>query len=157
MDLASQLLDALVLAIPVACVVWTFTQEEIFKDVQDALKAYQKKHAGSLWRRKLAYMPTCPYCLSHYVSAVFIAVFRFKMVADDWRGYLVSLFAIVLIANTYITAYHLLRVALRAGRAYADRMEAHAQRAQRAAGMGHGVVEKKVSWRPNGTVRTYGR
>lgn len=156
MDLLNQLMDALVLAIPVACIVWTITHEEICRDVQDALKAYQKRQPPGSWRRRLAYMPSCPYCLSHYVAAVFIAVFGFKMLSDDWRGYLVSLFAVVLIANTYLSAYHLLRVALRAGKAYADRAEANAQRAQRAASTA--LNGRKASWRAtNGLRAGHGR
>jgi len=151
MDLATQLLEAIILALPVACVAWTFTQEEVFKEVQDTLKGYQRDYAHSTWRRKLAYLPTCPYCASHYVAAVFLAMFQFKMVADDWRGYVVSLFAVVLVSNVYISVYHLLRVALRASRAYADRMEARAQRSKKLAE----VVPERVrrAWRPAGFLR----
>jgi hypothetical protein len=129
MDYAGQISFALLLAIPVACVVWTFTQEEVFKEVRESLKGYQKRHARSRWRQKLAYMPTCPYCFSHYVAGVFIVLFRFRMLAEDWRGYVVSLFTLVLIANVYMTAYHLLRVWLRRGKAAADRAEAELEHA----------------------------
>jgi hypothetical protein len=131
MDYAGQFQFALLLALPIACVAWTVTQEEVFKEVRDALKAYQRRHAGSLWRRKLAYMPTCPYCFSHYLAALFIAVFRFKMLVDDWRGYLVSLFALVLIANVYVSLYSLLRVALRGAKGAADRAEVGARDVRR--------------------------
>jgi hypothetical protein len=124
MDYASQIAFAVLLAIPVACVAWTITQEELFREVQEGLRAYQREHPDSFWRQKLAYLPTCPYCLSHYVAAVFIALFRFRMLADDWRGYVVSLFALVLLANVYITLYNLLRVVLRAAKAAADRAQA---------------------------------
>lgn len=124
MDYAHQFVYALLLAIPVACVVWTFTQEEIFKEWRDALKAYQRRHSQSLWRQKMAYLPTCPYCFSHYIAGLFVALFQFRMLSDDWRGYLVSLFSLVLIANIYVTVYNLLRVALRAAKAAADRLEA---------------------------------
>ena len=60
------------------------------------------------------------------MAGVLIALLRFKLLADDWRGYLVSLFALVLIANVYITVYHLLRVGLRCLKALADRAEAGA-------------------------------
>jgi hypothetical protein len=120
MDYASQISFAVPLAIPIACIVWTFTQEELFKEVRESLKAYQKRHPDSLWRQKLAYLPTCPYCFSHYVAGAFIALFRFPMLADDWRGYIVSLFTLVLIANFYMSLYNLLRVALRRGKALAD-------------------------------------
>jgi hypothetical protein len=124
MNYAMQMIFALLLAIPVASIVWTFTQEEVFKEVRDSLKAYQKRHADSFWRQKLAYLPTCPYCLSHYVAAVFIAVFNFHMLADDWRGYVVSLFTLVLVTNLYVSLYNLVRVALRRQKALADKAEA---------------------------------
>jgi hypothetical protein len=133
MDYAGQISFALLLAIPIACLVWTFTQEEVFKEVREALKRYQQRHRYSLWRQKLAYMPTCHYCFSHYVAALFVVLFRFRMLADDWRGYLASLFTLVLIANVYMTVYNLLRVWLRRSRALADRAEARLARAAAAA------------------------
>ena len=120
MDYLQQIGFAFLLAIPVACLVWTFTQEEIFKECREAIKSFRQSHVRSLVCRKLAYMPLCPYCLSHYVAAAFVATFRFRMLADDWRGYVVSLFTLVLIANLYVTLYNLLRVVLRAAKAMAD-------------------------------------
>ncbi len=131
MNLGEQLVQALLLAIPIACLAWTITQEEVFHELRDALNAYQERHKHSLWRRKLAYLPTCSYCFSHYVAALFVWLFRFKMLADDWRGYVVSLFSLVLLANVYLTAYQWLRAALRAGRARADQAESRAARARR--------------------------
>ena len=132
---------ALVLAVPIACLVWTFTQEEIFREFRDTLKTYQREHGDSFWRKKLAYLPTCPYCFSHYVTIVFLGLFRFRMLVSDWRGYVVSLFTLVLIANVYITAYNMLRAALRASKAIADRAEAHADEARR-------LSKPMEAWKP---------
>jgi len=123
MEYGTQLVFALILSIPVACITWTVTQEEVFQEMRRYLIRYQDRYHESWWRRKLAYFPTCPYCLSHYVSGLLIALLQFKMLAEDWRGYLVSLFTLVLIANVYITVYHLLRVALRWAKSLADRAE----------------------------------
>jgi hypothetical protein len=131
MEYLGQIAYALVLAVPIACLVWTFTQEEIFREFRDTLKTYQREHGDSFWRKKLAYLPTCPYCFSHYVAIMFLGLFRFRMLVSDWRGYVVSLFTLVLIANVYITAYNMLRAALRASKAIADRAEAHANEAKR--------------------------
>ena len=131
MNLGEQLLRGLLLAMPVACLAWTITQEEVFHELREILKAYQERHKESFWRRKLAYLPTCPYCFSHYVAALFVWLFHYKMLADDWRGYLVSLFSLVLVANVYLTGYQWLRASLRAGRARADQAEARAARAKR--------------------------
>jgi membrane protein required for beta-lactamase induction len=120
MDYLEELVFAVLLAIPVACVTWTFTQEELFREVREFLQALQRRHRDSWWRRKLAFLPTCPYCFSHYVAALFVALLQFKMLSNDWRGYVVSIFTLVLIANVYLTGYHLLRVALRGCRAWAD-------------------------------------
>jgi hypothetical protein len=131
MNLGGQFVWALLLAIPVACVVWTITQEEVFEELREMLRAYQHRHRDSLWRRKLAYLPTCSYCFSHYVAVLLVWLFHFKMLTDDWRGYAVSLFSLVLLANVYLTAYQWLRASLRAGRARADEAEAWAARARR--------------------------
>ena len=122
-EYGGQIVFALILGIPVACITWTVTQEDIFQEMRIYLAGYHAHHRHAWWRRKLAYMPTCPYCLSHYVAGVLIVLLHFKMLSDDWRGYLVSLFTLVLIANVYITVYHLLRVGLRWTRSMADRAE----------------------------------
>ena len=127
MGYGNQIAFALILSIPVACITWTVTQEEIFATVRLNLARYPSRHGDSWWRRQIAYAPTCPYCLSHYVAAMLVALLNFKMLADDWRGYLVSLFTIVLIANVYITIYHVLRVGLRWERSLADRAETAAR------------------------------
>lgn len=113
MELGSQLGFALVLAAPVACVSWTVTREEVFKEFRTTLDHYQKRRAKSLLWRKLAYMPTCPYCFSHYVTAVFVAVSHFKMLGDGLLGYTVSFFTVVFAANVYLSGYQLLRGATR--------------------------------------------
>lgn len=127
LGLGAQLAYALLLAIPVASVAWTVTQEELFKEVREKLSCYQKRCPDSIWRRKLAYMPTCPYCFSHYVGAFFVVLCHFPMLVPDWRGYLVSVFTVVMISNTYISGYNLLRAGLRALRARADEAEANAR------------------------------
>ena len=78
LDYGSQIVFALILGIPVACITWTVTQEEVFQDMRRYLARYRDRHEGSWWRRKLAYLPTCPYCLSHYVSGLLIALLHFK-------------------------------------------------------------------------------
>lgn len=145
MDFSAQITYALLLAIPVACVAWTVTQEEVFREVRDALKEYQDRHRDSLLRQKLAYLPTCPFCFSHYVAAGFIALFGFRMLVDDWRGYLVSFFTVVLLANVYVSLYNLLRVALRGARALADRAEAN-----RDSGTPAPATDQRVRWRITG-------
>ena len=59
---------------------------------------------------KFFYLFTCEYCFSHYVAAIFLAITRFQMLYTSWRGYLVALFALVWVANQYMSIYNRLRL-----------------------------------------------
>jgi hypothetical protein len=99
----------LVLSIPVACVAWTVTHEEVFREPRDYCQK-QAKSAKNGIRRKFFYLFTCEYCFSHYVAALFLVVTRFKLLYPDWRGYLIALFSLVWIANQYTSIYSRLRL-----------------------------------------------
>jgi hypothetical protein len=99
----------LVLSIPVACIAWSITHEEVFREPRSYCQE-QSKNAPSPLRRKFFYLFTCEYCFSHYVAAFFLLVTRFKLLYMDWRGYLVALFAIVWVANQYMSIYSRLRL-----------------------------------------------
>ncbi len=71
----------MILSIPVACVSWTITHEEVFREPRE-------------------------YCFSHYFAALFLIITRFKLLYADWRGYLVALFALVWVANQYMSIYN---------------------------------------------------
>jgi len=107
--LTTQLLWLLILAIPVASVAWTVTHEEVFREPRDYCKK-KSESARELWQRKFFYLFTCEYCFSHYVAAIFLIITRFKMLYPDWRGYLVSFFALVWVTNIYIGAFANLRL-----------------------------------------------
>jgi hypothetical protein len=104
-----QIVWLLVLAIPIACIAWTSTHEEIFREPREYCHA-QCKESHTLLRRKFFYVFTCEYCFSHYVAIFFIAITRYKLLYPDWRGYLVALFALVWIANQYMSVYNRLRL-----------------------------------------------
>lgn len=110
--LLTQVLWLLILAIPIASVAWTVTHEEIFREPRDYCKQ-QSESAVALWKRKFFYLFTCEYCFSHYVTAVFLLITRFKLLYPDWRGYLVSLFALVWVSNFYIGVFANLRLDIR--------------------------------------------
>jgi len=97
------------LAIPTACIAWTLTHEAILREARERCKI-QSETASSLLRRKFFYVFTCEYCLSHYVTAAILAITRFKLVYADWRGYVISLFSVVWIANQYMSIYDRLRL-----------------------------------------------
>jgi hypothetical protein len=44
------------------------------------------------------------------VATLFLVITRFKLLYPDWRGYLISLFALVWIANQYMSIYNHLRL-----------------------------------------------
>jgi hypothetical protein len=104
-----QLLELFVLAIPIACISWTVTHEEIFREPRDYCVS-RSQNCRRWYERKFFYLFTCEYCFSHYVSAAFVVITRFKLLFDDWRGYLVALFALVWIANQYMSIYNRLRL-----------------------------------------------
>jgi hypothetical protein len=56
---------------------------------------------------------TCEYCFSHYVAALFIFLTEYKLLLDDWRGYIISGFAVVWIANIYMSLFGLIRTDLK--------------------------------------------
>jgi hypothetical protein len=104
-----QLIELFVLAIPVACISWTVTHEEVFREPRDYC-VQRSKNCRRWYQRKFFYLLTCEYCLSHYVTAAFLVITRFKLLFDDWRGYLLALFSLVWIANQYISVYNRLRL-----------------------------------------------
>ncbi|MDX6578403.1 MAG: hypothetical protein QOE96_4356 [Blastocatellia bacterium] len=104
-----QLLELFVLAIAIACISWTVTHEEIFREPRDYCVS-RSQDCRHWYERKFFYLFTCEYCFSHYVSAAFVVITRFKLLFDDWRGYLVALFALVWIANQYMSIYNRVRL-----------------------------------------------
>ena len=110
--LTTQILSLLILAIPIASIAWTVTHEEVFRESRDYCKR-KSESEPSIWRRKFYYLFTCEYCFSHYVAAVFLAITRFHLLYPDWRGYLISLFALVWVANFYIGVFANLRLDMR--------------------------------------------
>ena len=108
-SIALQLAWLLILSIPVACIAWAVTHEEIFREPRDYCHQ-QSKQAKTLPRRKFFYLFTCEYCFSHYVAALFLVITRFKLLYPGWRGYVISLFALVWVANQYMSIYNHLRL-----------------------------------------------
>jgi len=108
MSLYNQIIYLFVLAIPVACISWTITHEEVFKEPREFCLLHSRKNRSFLFR-KFFYMLTCEYCLSHYVTIVLLIVTNFYLLYADWRGYVIAGFSIVWIANLYMSLFYLLR------------------------------------------------
>jgi hypothetical protein len=110
-----QIVWLFVLALPIATVTWTVVHEEIFREARE-ICVNRSQSCRTLLERKFFYVFTCEYCFSHYVTAVFLAVTGYRLLLDDWRGYLVSFFALVGMANAYMSLFGRLRVDIRSER-----------------------------------------
>lgn len=86
------LLVLAVLAIPIAAICWTVTHEEILREPREYC-AERSRTASSIVVGKFFYLFTCEFCFSHYVTLAFLALTGFRLLYDDWRGYVVSGFA----------------------------------------------------------------
>ena len=103
----------LLIGLPVACISWTVTHEEVFREPREFCKD-RSQNCRPLYLRKLFYLFTCEYCFSHYVAALFLIVTHFQMLYEGWRGYLIAEFALVWIANLYMSAFNRLRLDIKA-------------------------------------------
>jgi hypothetical protein len=111
-----------ILSIPIACVSWTLTHEEIFREAREYCAA-RSRTDRSLLSRKLFYIPTCEYCFSHYVALAFQILTSYWLLLDDWRGFVIGFFALVAMANVYTSVFGRLRVDIRAERVRAAAAE----------------------------------
>jgi hypothetical protein len=112
MPLTTQLCWLFLLSVPVACVAWTVTHEELFREPRDFCER-RSKESSSFLTRKLFYLLTCEYCFSHYVALGFLLLTHFHLLMNDWRGYLIAWLSLVWIANIYMSLYGLLRTDLK--------------------------------------------
>jgi hypothetical protein len=117
-----QLFWLLILSIPVACVARTVVFEEIFREPREWCQERSRTCRGLL-RRKFFYLFTCEYCFSHYVTIGFLALTGFKLLLDDWRGYVIAFFAVVFVANAYLNLYARLRVDIQQAKTETKRTE----------------------------------
>ena len=108
LDFGTQLLWLFVMAIPIACISWTVTHEEVFREPRDY--CLKRCHSGkTIFERKFYYLFTCEYCFSHYVTIIMLLVTQYKLLMYGWRGYLIAGFALVWIANIYMSLFGLIR------------------------------------------------
>lgn len=105
----NQIVSLFLLALPIACIAWTVTHEEVFKEPREYCEE-QSENCKSLLARKFFYLFTCEYCFSHYVTIFFLIITRYHLGFDDWRGYLIGGFALVWIANVYMAIFGRVRL-----------------------------------------------
>lgn len=122
MPLYNQIIYLFVLAIPVACISWTITHEEIFKEPRKFCELNSRRNKLFLLR-KFFYMLTCEYCFSHYVTVAFLVITKFYLLYADWRGYVIAGFSIVWIANMYMSLFYLLRQGIKKEKVIIEEIE----------------------------------
>jgi hypothetical protein len=122
MSLYTQIIYLFVLAIPVACISWTVTHEEIFKEPRKFCELNSRTNKLFLLR-KFFYILTCEYCFSHYVTAVIVVITKFYLLYADWRGYVIAGFSIVWIANMYMSLFYLLRQGIKKEKVIIEEIE----------------------------------
>ena len=108
-------------AIPVACIAWTVTKEELFRELQDLCKKCIKSNNFCL--RKFFFGLHCEYCFAHWVTLVMLYFTGFKMQYEGFLGSVFAFFSVAAIANVYMAIYLRLRIDIRAERAEADILE----------------------------------
>ena len=119
-----------ILAIPIASIAWTVTHEEVFREPREWCVS-RSKSCHRLMERKFFYLFTCEYCFSHYVTAGFLALTRFTLLFDDWRGYVIAGFSLVWLANVYMIVFGRLRLEIKEEKVEIEAAEAKVRRSER--------------------------
>lgn len=108
-----------ILAIVVACISWTVTKEEIFREPREYCIS-RSKLCNTIWKRKFFYVFTCEYCFSHYVTILLLIITDYKLLYQNWVGAVIAGFTIVWTANVYMSLYNLIRIDLKKGKIIAE-------------------------------------
>ena len=122
MTISEQIAFLLILGLPIACVAWTVTHEEVFREPREWCKN-KSEACNQTVKRKFFYLFTCEYCFSHYVAIFFLFLTQFKLLYSDWRGYLIAFFALVWVANIYMNLYSRIRLDLKQERVEIEALE----------------------------------
>lgn len=109
MSIAGQIYWVVILSMIVASIAWTVTQEEIFREWREICKD-KSQTCENILQRKFFYVFTCEYCFSHWVTLLVLILTGFRLLIDDWRGYILAFFLIPWIANQWMSLYRMLRV-----------------------------------------------
>lgn len=112
MAIAEQIFWILILGLVAGSISWTVTQEEIFREPRDYCTE-KSKTCSNLFQRKFFYVFTCEYCFSHWVTIGLLIFTGFKLLIDDWRGYVLAFFAVAWTANQFMSLYRRLRVEIK--------------------------------------------
>lgn len=122
MGISTQIFWLVILSIAVASIAWTVTQEEIFSEWREAFKQ-KSDSASNVLVRKFFYVLTCEYCFSHWVTVLVLILTQFRLLIDDWRGYVLAFFVLPWLANQWMSLYRLLRVDIKHENALAEKVK----------------------------------
>ncbi len=106
----------------VASIAWTVTQEEIFREPREFCEE-KSKDCKNIFQRKFYYVFTCEYCFSHWVTLAIIVFTQFKVLVNDWRGYVLAFFILPWLANFWMSIYRRLRVGIKHENVLAKKVE----------------------------------
>ena len=109
MSIGLQTAYLFLLAIPIACISWTVTHEEVFKEPREFCKKCSES-GTSIIKRKFFYLFTCEYCFSHYITIGILFLTGFHLLYNDWKGYVIAGFSLVWIANIYMNLFFMIRM-----------------------------------------------
>ena len=122
MGIGEQIYWLAILSMVVACIAWTVTQEEIFGEWRRYCSE-KSQSCGSILQRKFFYVFTCEYCFSHWVTVLILILTGFRLLIDDWRGYILAFFLIPWLANQWMSLYRRLRVGIKHENALAEEIK----------------------------------
>jgi len=112
MPLPQQIIYLFIMALPIACVAWTVTHEEVFREPREYCEK-KSRNGKSIGARKFFYLFTCEYCFSHYIVLIFLIITKYQLLYTGWRGYLIAFFGLVWIANVYMSLFGFIRVGMK--------------------------------------------
>ncbi len=122
MYMLSPIVQLFILAIPIACISWTVTHEEVFREPREFC-VKKSKTCRTLLQRKFFYLFTCEYCFSHYITIIFLALTKYQLIYSGWLGYLIGGFSLVWVANIYMSLFGWVRTGMKKDRIEAVIME----------------------------------
>jgi hypothetical protein len=112
LTLQYQIIYLFIMALPIACIAWTITHEEVFREPREFCEK-KSKECKNLLQRKCFYLFTCEYCFSHYITLFFLIITGYHLLYNNWRGYIIAFFALVWIANIYMSLFGFIRVGMK--------------------------------------------
>ena len=151
-----QLFWLFVLAAPVACVAWPVTHEEVFSELHEW--CVRKSRRSRAWyQRKFFYLFTCEYCFSHYIAGAAVLGTGYRLLLPDWRGAILAWFALVWVANVYMSLFGRLRLDIKRERVEIKLEEQESARGDDEKGKPADAVEETAEVRFGRARRSQGR